>query len=94
MIFCCNYIFVLLCFFLDDSVYFDPTNLLLPSSTEGIIDIVTSAYHDHRKVKVVGAGHSRSAIAHSSDIYISLYNYTGGCVCVCVSVCVCVCVCV
>ena len=42
-----------------------------------LITIIKSANSDHRKVKVIGAGHSRSPIAHSSDIYVSLYNFTG-----------------
>lgn len=64
-------------FFLDGSVKFDHTNLVMPSSVDVLIAIIKSAHKNHRKVKVLGAGHSRSAIAHSSDIYISLYNYTG-----------------
>ena len=83
-----------MCVFSDGSVYFDHHHLLRPSSVDEIIEIVKSAHRDRRKVKVLGAGHSRSAIAHSSDIYISLYNYTGDlCVCVyaCVSICVRVC---
>lgn len=61
----------------DGSVKFDHTNLVMPSSVDVLIAIIKSAHKNHRKVKVLGAGHSRSAIAHSSDIYISLYNYTG-----------------
>ena len=61
----------------DGSVYFDHTNLKMPSTVQEIIEIVKSASLDRRKIKVLGAGHSRSAIAHSSDIYLSLYNYTG-----------------
>lgn len=49
----------------------------MPSSVDQIIEIITAAHAKHRKVKVLGAGHSRSAIAHSSDIYVSLYNYSG-----------------
>ena len=65
------------CFSVDGSVYFDHTHLLMPSSVEEIIEIVQSANRDGHKVRVLGAGHSRSAIAHSSDIYLSLYNYRG-----------------
>ena len=70
---------LLLCFYLlsDGSVYFDHTNLLMPSTVEEIAEIVQSANRDGRNIKVLGAGHSRSAIAHSNDIYLSLYNYRG-----------------
>ena len=61
----------------DGSVYFDHTNLLMPSTVEEIAEIVQSANRDGRSIKVLGAGHSRSAIAHSNDIYLSLYNYRG-----------------
>lgn len=49
----------------------------MPSSVDELISVVKMAYENHRKVKVLGTGHSRSSIAHSSDIYISLFNYTG-----------------
>ena len=58
-------------------MYFDHTHLLTPSSVDDLIAIIKSAHENHRKVKVLGAGHSRSAIAHSSDVYVSLCNYTG-----------------
>jgi L-gulonolactone oxidase len=61
----------------DGSVYFDHSSLVMPSSVEEVIGVVLSANRDRRKIKVLGAGHSRSEIAHSSDIYLSLYNYRG-----------------
>lgn len=56
---------------------FDHASLYMPSSVDELIAVVKLAYENRRKVKVLGTGHSRSPIAHSSDIYISLFNYTG-----------------
>ena len=42
-----------------------------------LITIIKSANSDHCKVRVLGAGHSRSPIAYCSDIYVSFYNFTG-----------------
>ena len=64
-------------YYADGTVIFDHTHLFIPSTVDELITIIKSASSDHRKVKVIGAGHSRSSIAHSSDIYVSLYNFTG-----------------
>lgn len=64
-------------YYADGTVIFDHTHLFLPSTVDELITIIKSANLDHRKVRVLGAGHSCSSIAHSSDIYVSLYNFTG-----------------
>lgn len=42
-----------------------------------IVSIVEEAYENHRKIRVLAAGHSWSEIAQTTDIMISLSNYTG-----------------
>lgn len=63
--------------FADASVYFSHAHLRIPTSKDDVISIVRSAMEKGQKVRVVGSGHSWSAVAASEDVLISLYNYTG-----------------
>ena len=62
---------------IDHDVYFDPDKMESPSTKEEIIQIVQQAIESGRQLRVVGSGHSRSKIAHSDDIMISLHRYKG-----------------
>lgn len=62
-----------------------PSNVLLPSTKEEIVHMVKSALVPmsddvrsvgrHRKIKVIGSGHSWSRVAVSDDLQMSLDNY-------------------
>ena len=58
-------------------VFFDPRKVESPGSKEEIVQIVRYAIDNGQRVRVVGAGHSRSDIALSDDIMISLHRYRG-----------------
>ena len=62
---------------IDCAVYFDPDKMESPSTKEEIIQIVQQAIESGRQLRVVGSGHSRSKIAHSDDVMISLHRYKG-----------------
>ena len=61
----------------DASVYFNHAQLKTPSSKDDIIKIVKAASDMGQKVRVVGSGHSWSAVAASEDVLVSMWNYTG-----------------
>ena len=63
--------------FTDASVFFDHARLKTPSSKDDIIKIVKTATERGQKVRVVGSGHSWSAVAASEDVLVSLWNYRG-----------------
>lgn len=72
------YVKILLIFFIEGaSVFFDPRKVESPGSKEEIVQIVRYAIDNGQHVRVVGAGHSRSDIALSDDIMISLHRYRG-----------------
>ena len=57
--------------------FFDPSKLLLPSSEEEVVSIVNWARINGRRLRVLGAGHSRSPLAVSEDLLLSLHNLRG-----------------
>ena len=59
------------------SVFFDPQKVESPSSKEEILHIVHYAIENAQRIRVLGSGHSRSDIALSDDIMISLHHYNG-----------------
>ena len=61
----------------DQTVYFDPAKVYSPSTREEIVGVVSEAVESGRSIRVVGAGHSRSRVALSDDIIISLHKYKG-----------------
>lgn len=58
-------------------VFFDPDKVESPRSKEEIIQVVNHAIENRQKLRVLGSGHSRSKIALSDDIILSLHRYTG-----------------
>ena len=71
--------FLLQCYFiiLDGDFLFNVDSVLFPTSIKEIQDIVREANENGQKLRVLGSGHSRSAIALSEDLYISLGKYRG-----------------
>ena len=70
---------LLQCYFiiLDGDFLFNVDSVLFPTSIKEIQDIVREANENGQKLRVLGSGHSRSAIALSEDLYISLGKYRG-----------------
>ena len=58
-------------------MFFDPQKVESPSSKEEILGIIRYAIENGQRVRVLGSGHSRSDIALSADIMISLHRYKG-----------------
>lgn len=58
-------------------MFFDPDKVESPRSKEEIIQVVNHAIENRQKLRVLGSGHSRSKIALSDDIILSLHRYTG-----------------
>lgn len=56
-------------------MFFDPERIVSPSSKEEILQVVQYAINSGKHVRVLGSGHSRSALALSPDIMISLHRY-------------------
>ena len=65
------------CVSADASEFFSHAHLLTPSSKDDVIEIVNRAVERGQKVRVVGSGHSWSAVAVPDDILLSFHNYTG-----------------
>ena len=61
----------------DASEYFSHAHLITPTSKDDVIEIVRLAVERGQKVRVVGTGHSWSAVAVPEDILVSLHNFTG-----------------
>ena len=58
-------------------VFFDPQKVESPSTKKEILQIVSYAIENGQKLRVLGSGHSRSRIALSDDIILSLHRYKG-----------------
>ena len=70
--------YILCCFhFSDGTVYFNHDNLKSPTTKDEIVEIVKFAFQNGRKIRVLGSGHSRSALALSEDILVSLHKFKG-----------------
>ena len=63
--------------FSDGTVYFNHDNLKSPTTKDEIIEVVKFAAENGRKIRVLGSGHSRSALALSEDILVSLHKFKG-----------------
>ena len=59
------------------SLVFQPGKILTPESEEEVAEIVKKAGRNNKKVRVVGAGHSSSALVKTNDILLSLTNFKG-----------------
>lgn len=62
---------------LDHRIDFNLEDVRIPTTHEQIVQVVREAHDNHKKVRVVAAGHSWSEIAQTEDIMISLHEYTG-----------------
>ena len=58
-------------------VFFDPHKVESPGNKEEILQIVRYAIENRQKLRVLGSGHSRSKIALSDDIIVSLHRFKG-----------------
>lgn len=58
-------------------MFFDPSKVESPSTKQEILLIVKYAIENGQQLRVLGSGHSRSPIAHSDDIIVSLHRYSG-----------------
>ena len=61
----------------DGRILFNLDNLHKPDSESEIVQLITNANQNGRKVRVLGDGHSWSEIAQTQDIMISLIDYQG-----------------
>lgn len=61
----------------DGRILFNLDNLHKPDSESEIVQLITDANQNGRKVRVLGDGHSWSEIAQTQDIMISLIDYQG-----------------
>jgi FAD-linked oxidoreductase len=60
-----------------ESVVFNPTAILYPSSEEEIVAIVKLANQKKQKIRVVGSGHSFTPLVETNSVLISLDNLKG-----------------
>ena len=56
---------------------FQPGKIFEPESEAGIVEIIQSARREGKKVRVVGAGHSSSALVKTQDYLLSLKHFRG-----------------
>lgn len=61
----------------DRRIKFNLDNLRTPTNHSEIVEVVEEALRDHRKVRVLAAGHSWSEIAQTPDIMVTLHDYSG-----------------
>ena len=61
----------------ENELFFDPSKLLQPSSEEEIVAIVNQTRNSGRRLRVLGTGHSRSPLAVSEDLLVSIHRMRG-----------------
>ena len=61
----------------DGTVFFNHDKLQSPATKDEIVEIVKLAAQNGRKIRVLGSGHSRSPLALSEDIMVSLHRFKG-----------------
>ncbi len=59
------------------NISWNPTEILLPSTEEEIQQLVLKAINSHKKIRMIGTGHSFTALCQTDDVLISLDNYQG-----------------
>lgn len=59
------------------NITWDPGQVALPSSEGAILDLVRKAINDNRKIRLIGTGHSFTALCATDEIAVSLDNYQG-----------------
>ena len=70
-------LFIVNILFIDGEYCFNHDKLYTPSSLHEIQTLMKRVHDEGCTIRILGTGHSRSAIAHSEDLYISLNNYRG-----------------
>ena len=63
--------------FLDHSEFFYRDKIKLPETEAAIVELVQGALKGGQKVRVLGSGHSRNALAQSRDVIVSLEQFKG-----------------
>lgn len=59
------------------NITWNPSEVAYPSSEEAIQQIVLKAANDRKKVRIIGTGHSFTALCKTNDVLISLDKYQG-----------------
>ena len=59
------------------NITWNPTEIAYPTSEEAIQKIVRRAANDRKKIRIIGTGHSFTALCKTEDILISLDKYQG-----------------
>lgn len=59
------------------NIIFNPSEVEYPTSETAIQQIVLKAANDRKKVRIIGSGHSFSALVKTEDVLISLDKYQG-----------------
>lgn len=60
-----------------ENVYFTPNEVAYPRSETEIQNTVLKAANAHKKIRVIGSGHSFTPLIHTQDILVSLDKYQG-----------------
>ncbi|MEM1124848.1 MAG: D-arabinono-1,4-lactone oxidase [Bacteroidota bacterium] len=59
------------------NIVFNPSTVAYPTTEEDIQKIVLKAANDRKKVRIIGTGHSFTAVCATDDVLISLDHYQG-----------------
>jgi len=59
------------------NIIWNPSEIVYPTSEEAVQQIVLRAANDRKKVRVIGTGHSFSALCKTDDILVSLDKFQG-----------------
>ena len=59
------------------NVIWNPSEIAYPSTEEEIQQLVIKAANDRKKIRVIGTGHSFTALCQTNDITVSLDKYQG-----------------
>lgn len=65
------------CLSIDGKLFFDPRMMLQPSTEQEVVAIVNQVRKDGRRLRVLGSGHSRSPLAVSDDLLVSICQLRG-----------------
>lgn len=59
------------------NIVFNPSTIAYPTTEEEIQKVVLKAVNDRKKVRIIGTGHSFTAVCATDDVLVSLDNYQG-----------------
>ncbi|WP_299105708.1 D-arabinono-1,4-lactone oxidase [uncultured Tenacibaculum sp.] len=60
-----------------ENVLWTPSKIATPSTEEEIQQLVLKAINDQKKIRVIGSGHSFTALCSTNEVLVSLDNYQG-----------------